>query len=162
MIVVQLRFIEPVCSYSCKVDFFFRFSSAYAGSFESCKELLDAGADPNIVDQSFRDGRTALHKAAAGGHRNVYELLLAYGADDSIVDASGRYARELFPAPSASVELKPAEEDPVAKERGETSIAVENQGNIAVGFQCPTCGNSSLLFTRYGRGLVCLNCYSKR
>lgn len=69
--------------------------AAFAGHAEVCSLLLDAGADPDIADVSFADGRTALHKAAAEGHADVCALLLAHGADPRLVDARGQRAHEL-------------------------------------------------------------------
>jgi ankyrin repeat protein len=43
------------------------------------RTLLEAGADPDIVDTS--DGWTALHRASRYGHDFVVRLLLMYGAD---------------------------------------------------------------------------------
>ena len=65
------------------------FFIAYAGSFDSCKLLLDAGADPNCIDTSFMDQRTALHKAAANGCQEVVDLLVAYGGDSTMKDRKG-------------------------------------------------------------------------
>ncbi len=55
--------------------------AAYTGSYESCDALLKAGASVNIIDSSFRDGRTPMHKAASNGHdevmvSNLYSLYL--------------------------------------------------------------------------------------
>lgn len=45
--------------------------ASYAGSYDSCEALLKAGANVNMSDSSFRDGRTPLHKAASNGHDDV-------------------------------------------------------------------------------------------
>jgi ankyrin repeat protein len=54
--------------------------------------LLEHGADVNAVGKG---GRTALHYAAAAGHRRVVELLLAHGADTTLKDGAGLTAREV-------------------------------------------------------------------
>ncbi len=49
-----------------------------------------ARASIDLPDTSFRDNRTALHKAAAGGHTNIIQLLIEFGADATILDAAGK------------------------------------------------------------------------
>jgi ankyrin repeat protein len=61
--------------------------------------LLDKGA--RIDDQDNR-GRTALMIAAELGHRSAVELLLAHGADASLLDKQGKTARDL----AASEDIK--------------------------------------------------------
>ncbi|CAB1338316.1 unnamed protein product [Coregonus sp. 'balchen'] len=56
-------------------------------------ELLDQGADPNIVNHA---GRTALHEACSGGHEAVVELLLKYGADINQLTTAGGNCLFLF------------------------------------------------------------------
>jgi ankyrin repeat protein len=54
--------------------------------------LLEAGADPNAVQQdSFRP----LHGAAQNGNVGIVRLLLDHGADPTLSDAQGRAARAL-------------------------------------------------------------------
>lgn len=52
--------------------------------------LLEAGVDLNAAMNSF--GRTALMDAAAGGDRAMVQLLLANGADATVVDGDQRLA----------------------------------------------------------------------
>jgi ankyrin repeat protein len=54
--------------------------------------LLEHGADVNAIGGK---GRTALHYAAAAGHREVVELLLAHNADVTLRDDAGLSARHL-------------------------------------------------------------------
>ncbi|MCP3462424.1 ankyrin repeat domain-containing protein [Bradyrhizobium sp. CCGUVB23] len=54
--------------------------------------LLDAGA--RVDDRDVR-GRTALMIAAEGGHAEIAALLLARGADPSLMDNAGRRAADL-------------------------------------------------------------------
>jgi len=49
--------------------------AAHTGKNNTCKVLLDAGADPLRRDTT---GFTPLHRAAAGGHTKVCELITAY------------------------------------------------------------------------------------
>ena len=62
--------------------------AAFAGSLESCRILLDAGASVDARDMSFGDGRTPLLKAAGQGHEAVAALLIERGADISARDAA--------------------------------------------------------------------------
>ena len=48
--------------------------AAKAGSLSSVKSLIKAGANVNITDVSY--GRSALHIAVEGGHRDIVEYLL--------------------------------------------------------------------------------------
>lgn len=48
--------------------------------------LLDHGADPSLKD---RHSRTALHRAAAGGHLPAVQLLAAWGAEVNAPDSLG-------------------------------------------------------------------------
>ncbi len=48
------------------------------GHTDICKTLLDAGANPNFIDEL---DETPLFKACAGGHLEVIKLLLSAGAD---------------------------------------------------------------------------------
>ncbi|XP_048259222.1 inversin-B-like [Haliotis rufescens] len=48
--------------------------AASAGNPPACKILVEAGADPNVVDN---DGLTALHCAASRGHTSCMETLLS-------------------------------------------------------------------------------------
>ena len=67
--------------------------AAAAGSHTAIVQLLlEAGADPNAVQQdSFRP----LHAAAQNGNADLVRLLLAHGADPALSDALGRTPRDL-------------------------------------------------------------------
>lgn len=60
--------------------------AAQLGHEDVCRDLLEAGADPNRID-SLEE--TALHKAAAGGYTAVIDLLLDSGADPTIIEMCG-------------------------------------------------------------------------
>lgn len=64
--------------------------AAYTGSVESCKLLLEAGADPNAIDSSFRDMGSPLHKAYSIASVAIVELLLRNGANPLLTDSAGR------------------------------------------------------------------------
>jgi ankyrin repeat protein len=49
--------------------------------------LLKHGADPNLASMATQ--RTPLHTAAARGHHNLVQLLLSWGAQPNVRDASG-------------------------------------------------------------------------
>ncbi|GAP84210.2 putative ankyrin repeat protein [Rosellinia necatrix] len=61
------------------------------GHTEIVKVLLDAGSEPNIVDEF---GRTALWHAARSGHGPVVVSLLSKGANPSIKDFGGSSASD--------------------------------------------------------------------
>lgn len=48
--------------------------AAEAGSYDAVCSLVRAGANINSTDMSY--GRTALHIAVEGGHKNIVEYLL--------------------------------------------------------------------------------------
>lgn len=52
--------------------------AAYSGNLAVVKQLLDAGANPNVVEGS---GRTAIMSAAERGHTDIARLLMESGAD---------------------------------------------------------------------------------
>jgi ankyrin repeat protein len=53
-------------------------SAVHVEDLDKVRELIQEGASINVKDQR---GRTALHYAAAQGHKEIVELLLANGAD---------------------------------------------------------------------------------
>ncbi|KAN0102161.1 hypothetical protein V8E51_012671 [Hyaloscypha variabilis] len=61
------------------------------GSTESVKLLLQAGADPEIVEY---DGWSPLHWAATNGHVEVCKILLEHGAYIDALDAHGATPRD--------------------------------------------------------------------
>eukprot|EP00592_Proboscia_alata_P000825 CAMPEP_0194370492 /NCGR_PEP_ID=MMETSP0174-20130528/18795_1 /TAXON_ID=216777 /ORGANISM="Proboscia alata, Strain PI-D3" /LENGTH=319 /DNA_ID=CAMNT_0039147987 /DNA_START=106 /DNA_END=1062 /DNA_ORIENTATION=+ len=65
----------------------FLWAAAKGGRAQECSSLLELGADVNWKYSS--DGETCLHHAARGGHKEVVELLLMYGADCSQLDNVG-------------------------------------------------------------------------
>ncbi|MGE0616938.1 MAG: ankyrin repeat domain-containing protein [Bacteriovoracia bacterium] len=57
------------------------FATLKHAGLETVRILLSHGADPNAIDRAYiGDGRSALHLAAAYGHAELVEALLAYGA----------------------------------------------------------------------------------
>ncbi len=65
--------------------------AAVNGRVEAVRRLLELGADPNARGSfggpDHGEGVTALHPAAQAGRRTTVEVLLAAGADRSIMDA---------------------------------------------------------------------------
>jgi ankyrin repeat protein len=59
--------------------------AAKNGLVESCRVLLDHGADPNLAD----DGTTPLMFAVGAGDKNVSALLISHHADINAIDADG-------------------------------------------------------------------------
>lgn len=58
--------------------------------------LLDAGADVNVVDVSFGDRRTPLHKAASIGHAAIMNCFRSYGGDSTHLDANEETADQVY------------------------------------------------------------------
>lgn len=60
---------------------------AHVGNLEGVKQLIESGVvDVNEVDYTER---TALHAAAAAGHREIVQYLVSQGADRTIQDSWG-------------------------------------------------------------------------
>lgn len=75
-----LRYIKDPDLSGCGASALHR--AAFAGAFECCQLLLDAGADPNKLDTSMSGHMTPIQKAKLNGHVNIVELLLKYNAED--------------------------------------------------------------------------------
>lgn len=56
------------------------------GHIDAAKQLLDKGAEINVIPGGFDYAGTGLHYAALNGHRAMVEFLLQHGADPSIRD----------------------------------------------------------------------------
>ena len=56
------------------------------GHIDAATQLLDKGAEINVIPGGFDFAGTGLHYAALNGHRPMVEFLLAHGADRSIKD----------------------------------------------------------------------------
>lgn len=65
-------------------------SASYQGDEEIAAELLEAGASPNVAEETY--GYTPLINAAWKGHANIVKRLLAAGADQTIKAKDGRTA----------------------------------------------------------------------
>jgi len=57
-----------------------------SGNIEAVKQHLNDGAEVNAKNS---DGRTPLHLAAFGGHKEIVELLIAKGGDVNARDFLG-------------------------------------------------------------------------
>ncbi|MBL7007250.1 MAG: ankyrin repeat domain-containing protein, partial [Spirochaetia bacterium] len=69
------------------------------GYGNSVKLLLKQGADVNQLALSFNTTSfegTPLHKAAAYANKEIYDLLISAGADDSILNIDGKVPQELW------------------------------------------------------------------
>jgi Cdc6-like AAA superfamily ATPase len=62
------------------------------GSYECVKKLLNAGANPNLLEH---DGWSPLHWAASSGHESVCGLLISNGAKKDIQDVRGYTPRDM-------------------------------------------------------------------
>lgn len=65
-------------------------TASYQGDDEIAAALLEAGASPNIAEETY--GYTPLINAAWKGHANIVKRLLAAGADQAIKAKDGRTA----------------------------------------------------------------------
>ena len=63
--------------------------AAYSGDADLVTELLKKDVNPNVRD---KNGITALSWASSAGRFKVVEVLLQYGADDTLPDNRGRTA----------------------------------------------------------------------
>ena len=70
-------------------------TAASKGALGVVSALMEAGAEIQI-DAQDTDGCTALHHAALHGHREVADVLLAGGADGSILSANGVAYSQVF------------------------------------------------------------------
>ena len=70
--------------------------AAAVGRTRALAELLDA--DRDAAHRTAAGGETALHLAAAFGHKDAVELLLDHGADPAARDAEGRTPADLAAA----------------------------------------------------------------
>jgi hypothetical protein len=110
--------------------------AAARGDVDVVRELLDAGADPNVADD---DGWTALHLAANGGHTEVVEELLEDGADVSMPTADDQTPLELAVtgghAPTAVALLRAGAqpEASLADSGSALEIALHNSNRILIG-----------------------------
>jgi len=69
------------------------------GYVKSVKIFLEHGADVNQLAFSFSTTRfegTPLHKAAAYANKEIYDLLISAGADDSILNIDGKTPQEIW------------------------------------------------------------------
>jgi hypothetical protein len=77
------------CAYSDQNRFTLLMFAALRRLPQTCRVLMDAGADVNAIDQN---GRTALIWAVRCGNTEVMRVLLAGKADPDIVDHFGKTA----------------------------------------------------------------------
>ncbi|KAH7515526.1 uncharacterized protein LOC107428353 isoform X2 [Ziziphus jujuba] len=78
--------------YNSSLRFFTLHRAARRGEVDSVKRLLGGVCDVNALDS---DGYTALMLAASGGHAEVCELLISFGASCEIVNARQETALSL-------------------------------------------------------------------
>ena len=114
--------------------------AAYTGSIESCKLLLEAGADPNATDSSFRDMGSPLHKAYSIASVAVVELLLKHGANPLQTDSAGKIPElllkkrylHLFPNVIRALEGTESGIDGVCKSDGDPNSSSQNCGSAGL------------------------------
>ncbi|KAK7793506.1 hypothetical protein R5R35_001842 [Gryllus longicercus] len=87
-------------------------------------ELLEAGADPNAVDD---EGQTPLHYAAAANEHTVIRILLTYDANLDARDNAGRTPIDLAPTDFVRRLLRPMP-DP-ARPLPNGSVVTANNGD---------------------------------
>ena len=74
------------------------------GSFEAMHALLQLGANPNTRNKL---GRTPLHISCVNGEADTADLLLRWGADETIVDHDGYTPSEFIPNIDIAPEARP-------------------------------------------------------
>lgn len=112
----------------------------------------------NAHDTSFGDLCTPAHKAVLGGHQHLLPLLLSYGADLSVPNASGHTVPDLI-----AMDTQQALEQPpgLARDTNEPAVycrpSAPPRAAVAV---CSVCGQGGLAFSRSRRTglLVCSQC----
>lgn len=62
--------------------------AAYFGHLEAVRDLLNAGADPNVASNNLM-AVTPLHSALAGGHKEMARMLVEHGADVNTASGEG-------------------------------------------------------------------------
>lgn len=62
--------------------------AAYFGHAETVRQLLGAGADPNLASTNA-DKVAPLHSALAGGHKEIARMLVEAGADVNAASSAG-------------------------------------------------------------------------
>lgn len=67
--------------------------ASLCGLDKLCEQLIKDGCD---INESDPEGNTALHIAALHGHRNIYDLLVTYGADINIENNIGETPWRLY------------------------------------------------------------------
>lgn len=85
---LRLKSIDPMLQAMINVELC---SLAASGGTEEMRLLLESGANPNARDY---DARSLLHISAMNGHVGVVEVLLAFGADLTPIDAHGKTPAE--------------------------------------------------------------------
>jgi ankyrin repeat protein len=142
--------------------------AAYSGSVECCKKLLEFGCNVNAIDDSFKDKRTALHKAASRAlsegdvFHQIISLLISYNADQTIRDKFGNLWMDLLKSntimsteSSTSSSSTSTISSSSKKTINETTIT--NTNNIP---KCFVCNEMKYAFhKRIDGNLICTNCH---
>ena len=141
--------------------------------------LIDNGANLNDIDTSFKDGRSALHKAASVGHTRIIELLLSRGADPNILDAKGKTYSEILDDFTCSIEshekdnfeVKSSQEylpvslslqnslgESLVSHDKDFSLILSESNEQQTAIQCSQCNAADIAFRRRGDRLLCQKC----
>lgn len=90
-------------------------AAARCGHLEVLQKLILVAGDGGLPGPKFiqRTGTTPLHCASANGHLGAVRLLLEAGADETLLNGAGFYAREVV----GTRRLPPRSEDPAQDER---------------------------------------------
>jgi ankyrin repeat protein len=95
--------------------------AARGGDIEAVKHHLAAGVDVNVIYK----GQTPLHYAAAYGHKEIIELLIAKGADVNAKISDGFHKGD---TPLDNAKHKPEIVDLLRKHGGKTGEELKAEG----------------------------------
>jgi len=151
--------------------------AAFHNAYESAELLLYNDANVNAIDMSFGDSRTPLHKAYSKKNTKIVDLLLRYGADESIRDRAGKLPKEAALDDRGggegtddidnTIKDNIATDDVMLCQVIETTSSVvaaevSTAGQAAYGVECSECFQLKLSVRKIDGAYVCKSCVCNR